>query len=445
MEYQWNIGWYNPGMKLPGLSSLKIGKGTRVFLRVDWNVPLDGGLPAEDVFKIEKSLKTLKWLKEKGAVVIAATHLGRPKGREPSLSTKRLVAPLSRDFGLEVGFLPFDLSDVSEAKQARNIVALAAPGAVFLLENVRFFPGEEENAASLAAGYAQLAEYFVNEAFASSHRAHASVVGIAKKLPSAAGFLFEEEVEALTRVVEKPKGPFVAIVGGAKVSTKVDVIKALLKTADAVCIGGAMANTFFLAQGKKMGKSLVEPEAVATAKSLLRAKNLVLPEDVLVADALEPGHRPRTVATDAVKAADVVGDVGPTTMRAWSALVRKAKTIVWNGPLGRAEVAAFSHGSRVLGQAIAARSRGKAFGVVGGGDTVPVLLSTKMHEGVDHISTGGGAMLEFLVEEGELPGILALVPGAAAKSAPKKKPSAKPKTKTAVRAKPAIRSKTRKR
>ena len=396
-------------MKLPILSPSKSVHGKRVFLRVDWNVPLDAGFGAEDSLKLSRSIETVKMLKERGAIVLIATHLGRPKGKDPKLSTKRLLRLLSLEHGLEVGHLPYALDIPHSLAQVSAIVSKALPGTVFLLENVRFSEGEEKNDAKLAKAYASLVDIFVNDAFASSHRSHASVVGIAKLLPHFAGPTLVDEVKALEKVIEKPKKPYVAFVGGAKITTKIEVVNALLQIADHVCIGGAMAHAFFVAQKREIGKSYVEKEGVAVAKKLLKNKKIHLPVDVIVSKKIEAHAYARVAPITGVLKSEMIGDIGPQTMREWSGLIAQAKTLVWNGPMGVAEIPAFSHGSLTIGRAIASRSKGKAYGVAGGGDTLPVALSTGMSEWFDHLSTGGGAMLEFIVKKGKLPGLLSLM------------------------------------
>lgn len=394
-------------MKLSVLPPKKSLRGKRIFLRVDWNVPLDG-LEAEDSLKISRSVATVKDLAARGAIVLVATHLGRPKGRELKLSTKHLVRLLEKEYKLPVEFLPEELDDVQGLSKALSAIRKAHAGSVFLLENVRFYSGEETNAPKLAKAYASLADVFVNDAFASCHRSHASVVGVAKLLPVIAGPTLMQEVEALERLITKPKKPFVAVIGGVKVTTKIGVLEALAKIADRVCVGGAMATAFFAAKKQEIGTSIVEQEGISIARKLLKYKNIVLPTDAVVAKHIEQGTKARTVTLSDMKKTDAIGDIGPETMRAWSAEIKTAQTIVWNGPVGIAEIPTFSHGSLVLGRAIAARSKGAAYGVVGGGDTLPVMLQTGMGEWVDHLSTGGGAMLEFIAKKGKLPGLIAL-------------------------------------
>jgi len=394
-------------MKLPVLSPSKNIKGKRVFLRVDWNVPVKGAFAAEDSLKLAQPLATIKQLAERGAVVLIATHLGRPQGRDPELSTRKLLPRLTAH-----NFNPQFLGEALETKEglakAQSLIQAANPGKVFLLETVRYYAGEETNDPKLAAAYASLADMFINDAFASSHRKHASVVGAAKLLPHFAGADLVAEVAALEKLLVKPKHPYLAIIGGAKLTTKLPIIKTLLKIADKVLIGGAMAHAFFAAKKMEIGKSYVEKEGIPVAKKMLANPKIVLPVDAVVARKVAPGAKATTALAGKLRKIDAIGDIGPKTMQAWAAEIRKAKTIVWNGPLGVADIPAFSHGSLVIARAMAIRSKGKAYGVVGGGDTLPVIAASGMGEWFDHVSTAGGAMLEFIANKGKLPGLEAL-------------------------------------
>lgn len=394
-------------MKLPILTSAKPLKGKRVFLRVDWNVPTKGAFAAEDSLKVTRTLSTVKSLAKRGAKVLVATHLGRPKGHDPELSTAKLL-PKLREQGLDVDFLGDRLDDKDGLKSAAAKIKAAKAGSVFLLENVRFYAGEEKDDVKLAKAYASLADIFVDDAFASCHRKHASVVGVAKQLPHFAGPTLVQEVAALDKLLDKPKHPYLAIIGGAKLTTKLPVIEALLKTADKVLIGGAMAHAFFAAKKMEIGKSYVEKEGIAQARKMLKNPKIGLPIDAVVSKKVEPGAKATTTDVAKLKKTEAIGDIGPKTMQAWSDEIRKAKTIVWNGPLGVADIPAFSHGSMVICRAMAIRSKGKAYGVAGGGDTLPVVMSSGMDEWFDHVSTGGGAMLEFIVKKGKLPGLTVL-------------------------------------
>lgn len=394
-------------MHLPAIPPKLNLKGKRVLVRVDWNVSFEGEQSFEDGTKIDRSISTVKDLAARGAIVLVLTHLGRPAKRDPKFSTKRLIAPIHKRTGVRLEYVSALPDSKGGIYDIEKKLTKARQGEIFLFENVRFCEGEEENAPALAKAYASLGDLFVNDAFASCHRAHTSVVGIAKLLPSYAGPSLIAEVDALSKLF-KSKHPFVAIIGGAKLSTKMNVITALLKIADRVLIGGAMAHPFFLAKKWKIGKSFVEKEGIAAAKRLVKSKQILIPEDVVVSSKAHPKEI-RVVPANKIGANDVIGDIGTATMQAWSAEIKKAKTIVWNGPVGISEVPAFSHGSLVVAQAIASRSKGPCFGVAGGGDTLPVIAKSQMGEWIDFVSTGGGAMLEFIAEQGKLPGLMALM------------------------------------
>lgn len=371
--------------------------GKRIFLRVDWNVPLDGSLTPEASLKISRSIETIRALTKRGAIVILATYLGRPTRPDKKWSTRQLAQRVAEAYKLPLSFWD-SLEPPRRAKE----------GDVYLLENVRFHPGEEKNDPSLVSRYAAMADLFVNDAISICHRSHASIVGIAKRLESFAGPHLIAEVDALSHLLKKPKRSFVAIIGGAKISTKAGVLRALLAIADRVMVGGAMATSFFSAKKMQIGKSFIEPEGVKIVKQFIKHKRLLLPIDVVVARRIMRNANARAVPVTRIGKTDAIGDIGPETMRAWSEEIQKAKTIVWNGPVGVAEIPTFAHGSLVIGRAIASRSKGRAFGVVGGGDTLPIAFATGMSEWIDHLSTGGGAMLEFIAKKGKLPGLVAL-------------------------------------
>jgi phosphoglycerate kinase len=403
------------------LRTLKPSKSigcARVYVRVDWNIPLNGQFGEEESLKLTRSYPLLESLRKVGAITFVLTHLGRPKGRDPKYSTKPLAAIVKAHSGLPVLFLEVDLSNQRGRERFTRDVDLFEPGDIVLLQNVRFQPGEESNDPKLVKAYAERADVFINDAFASSHRNHASVVGLAKALPSFAGPSVIEEVNGVGRLLQRPRKPYYAFIGGVKLSTKLSVIQALLGAADRVYVGGAMASAFFAAKRMQIGKSYVEKEAIGLARKIMKHRKLVLPTDVLVALKIANGIHPRAVKLKEVKKTDIIVDIGTDTMKQWAADVRKAKTIVWNGPVGVTEYPAFSHGSLVLGRAIAARSKGKTYGVVGGGDTLPIVAKTGMQDYIDFISTGGGAMLEFLTLRGRLPGLVALS-GSQKKKVPK--------------------------
>ncbi len=384
-------------MKLVTLSQFKKPKGKRVLVRVDFNIPLGpkGEIGPEEDARIRASLPTIQKLRKAGARVILVSHLGRPDGREAKYSLAPVATHLSALLGTEVGFIGDNLED--DQLVERRIKAMS-DGDVTILENIRFYKGEDSNSAFLARRLASFADAFVDDAFAVAHREAASNVGVTKYLPSYAGLLLETEVKHLSKLLGKPKRPFVVLMGGAKISSKLPTLKKLLSVADTVLVGGGMANNFFRAKGLGMGKSLVSSDDVKMAKGLLskNGKKLVLPKDLLCSTRLDDKAEPRYCRPEEIGKDEHAVDLGAETIREWAGIIKKAKTIVWNGPVGLFEVKKFSHGSVSLGRVVAARSTGKAFGVVGGGETVQCLLRTGMAEYVDHVSTGGGAMLEFL-------------------------------------------------
>ena len=373
--------------------------GKRILVREDLNVPLANGAIADDA-RIKAAIPTLEHLAERGAMVIVMSHLGRPKGVDPSLSLRPVAAALSTQLGREVQF-----AEDCVGEPARTAAARLKSGHVLLLENVRFHPEDEANDPEFAAQLAALGEVFVNDAFAASHRAHASVVGVAKHLPAYAGELMLAELKALHTALDDPKRPLVAVVGGAKVSTKVGVLTHLLEKVDALLIGGAMANTFFRAQGYPTGDGLVEESALKDAIEVEKkgGKKLVLPVDLVCARKMEAGQEVKTVPANAVAPGWMALDIGPESVAEFGKHLASASTIVWNGPMGVAEIADFSPGTKEVGEAIA---RSGAYTLVGGGDTVAAIDALGL-SGFSHVSTGGGATLEYL-EGKELPGVAIL-------------------------------------
>ncbi|HEY8633614.1 MAG TPA: phosphoglycerate kinase [Candidatus Dormibacteraeota bacterium] len=372
----------------------------RVLVREDLNVPLSKDGIADDA-RIRAAVPTLKHLADRGAKVIVMSHLGRPKGVEPALSLRPVAAVLGKQLGREVQFA----SDCV-GQEAQAAVGKLQAGNVLLLENVRFHPEEEANDPEFAGRLAALGEIFVNDAFAASHRAHASVVGVAKHLPAYAGELMEAELSALHKALDDPKRPLIAVVGGAKVSTKVGVLRHLLEKVDALLIGGAMANTLFRAQGYPTGTGLVEESALDDAKKVEKqgGKRLILPVDLVCAKKMEAGPPVQVVEANAVEPGWMALDIGPKSVAEFSRHISTASTIVWNGPMGVAEIADFAKGTRAVGEAIAASS---AYSLVGGGDTVAAIDSLGIAGRFSHVSTGGGATLEYL-EGKELPGVAIL-------------------------------------
>ena len=395
--------------KIPVISSQTQLKGKKVLVRVDWNIPLHKIPEPGDLAKIQQNSRTIQDLIKRGAVVIIMTHLGRPDKPDKAFSTVRLLSYAESFVEKPIMFCGESLLEQDGLIAVNQCIENGKAGDVFLLENVRFYEGENKNDKNLAKAYASLADIYVNDAFASSHRKHASISAITEYLPHYAGPQFVQEVTALEKIINKPKKPFIAIIGGAKLSTKIPVLNALLKKADKVLIGGAMAHPFFVAKRFKIGKSLLDKASVAIARKLIKNKKIILPTDVIVTKKIKKGTKVKCATLDKIVSNDIIGDIGIQTMRDWSNHIKTAQTILWNGPLGVSEIPAFSHGSLVIGQSIASRSKGKAYGVAGGGDTVPVAIETGMCEWFDHVSMGGGATLEFIANNGKLPGISALV------------------------------------
>ena len=374
--------------------------GKRVLVREDLNVPLKAGR-VEDDARIRAAAPTLKELAGRGARVVVTSHLGRPAGRrDPEFSLEPVAHGLAEQLGLPVVFARDCVGAI-----AQEAVGGLQAGQVALLENVRFHPEEEANDPIFARALADLGEIYCNDAFGSSHRAHASVVGVAQYLPAYAGDLMLAELQALHQALDEPRRPLVAIVGGAKVSTKAGVLRHLLPRVDVLIVCGAMANTFFKARGIEMGSSLVEPEALDEARAVEReaADKLVLPVDAVVGRRMDPGQETRTVAIDAVEPGWMVLDVGPRTRDLYAARLQGAGTVVWNGPPGVFEVPDFAEGTRALGEAI---SRSGAYSLVGGGDTAAAVEKLGLGP-FSHVSTGGGATLEYM-EGKELPGVAVL-------------------------------------
>jgi len=376
----------------------------RVLARVDFNVPLEAGRVADDT-RIRESLPTLRLLLDRKASIIIMSHLGRPRGEVvPELRLDPVAKRLAQLLGIEVQKADDVISD-----EVRTAAQALQPGEVLVLENTRFEPGEETNDPDLARELAGLADYYINDAFGTAHRAHASTAGVARFLPSAAGLLMEREVRTLEALLKKPDRPFVVVLGGAKVSDKLGVIEKLLSIADAVLIGGGMANTFLLAEGRELGRSLVETRLVGTAEKLLRRDvkpqaELVLPVDVVVAPSKDEPGAALTVSVDEIPPDYAVLDIGPETARQYAERVQSARTVFWNGPMGVFEVAPFHQGTLAVAEGLA---RCKGVTVAGGGDSAAALKKFELHQAVSHLSTGGGASIALL-EGKALPGVEAL-------------------------------------
>jgi len=388
---------------LPRLEDLPLQPGSRVLLRADFNVPLSDGGRIEDDMRIRSALPTIEWLLDQQAAIITCSHLGRPKGApDPKYSMAPVAERLADMLAIEVPLAPEVVGE-----RASAMAAAMAPQSLMMLENLRFEPGETKGDDDLGAALASLADCYVNDAFGAAHRAHASVVGPPRHIPSAAGRLLAAEIEALGGLLESPGRPFIALLGGSKVSDKIGVIDALLDRCDLLLVGGAMASTFLAAQGHPVGDSLVELDQVEQCRRRLDTGKVSVPTDAVVA---------REIAADALTAvvgvADVpdgwkILDVGPATATQYSAEVARAGTVFWNGPMGVFEVEPFAGGTRAVAEAVAAAD---GYTVVGGGDSAAALAKFGLAQRVSHLSTGGGASLEFL-EQGDLPGLRALREG----------------------------------
>lgn len=376
--------------------------GQRALVRVDFNVPVKDGVVSDDL-RIRAALPTIAYLREKGARVVLLSHFGRPNGPDPKFSLRQIVRDLERLLGAPVEFLSDPASPAAVAATRR-----LPRGGVALVENTRFWPGEEANDPAFAQQLAALGDFYVNDAFGSAHRAHASTEAVAHLLrPAVAGFLMEKELRYLGDALEHPAHPFIAVLGGAKISGKIDVIEALLPKVDEILVGGAMANTFFLGIGFQVGGSLVERDKEAVAKALIAraGAKLILPRGAVVAPSLARAAERREVPSDRIPADCAAFDIDHATRLDYRARILKAKTVVWNGPMGVFETPPFDEGTRAVADALVEAGKRGAVTVVGGGDSAAAVAG--LEDKFTHVSTGGGASLEFL-EGKPLPGVAAL-------------------------------------
>jgi phosphoglycerate kinase len=382
-------------------------RGKRALVRVDFNVPLDESGTVTDDTRIRAALPTIDALVQRGARVVLVSHLGRPKGGKPE--PKYSLAPVAKRLG-ELTKHPVRFVAALDGDDAVAATNALKDGEILLLENTRFNAGEEKNDEALSKALARLGDLYVNDAFGSAHRAHSSTAGVAAHLhPAVAGLPMEKELEYLGAALSNPKRPFIAILGGAKISGKIDVIEALLPKVDGLLIGGAMANTFYKAMGLETGTSLVEPDRVELAKSLLDRAGfrLTLPHDAVVGPGLDQPGSGHAVRRDKVPPNEAMYDIGPETMKSYGRAIATAKTVLWNGPMGVFETPPFDAGTRAVAQAMADATRNGATTIVGGGDSAAAVAEAGLENQMSHVSTGGGASLEFL-EGKPLPGVEAL-------------------------------------
>lgn len=368
-----------------------------VLVRVDFNVPVDSRGRITDDARIRAAVPTIKYLIKKKAIVILASHFGRPKDQEPELMMDRIAERLGKILGMHVE----KLNDCI-GSEVEDYIDEMVPGEVALLENLRFHREEEANDPVFARSLADLAQLYVNDAFGASHRAHASVAGVPLLMPGCAGFLLQKEVESLEKATKSPKRPFVAVMGGVKVSDKISVIKNLLKKVDRLLIGGAMMFTFLKAKGYNVGSSLVEDDRLALARKLLKSRKIILPVDAVVAEKLDKNAKAKAVGIGSISGFGL--DIGPETSKLYSQIIKTARTAVWNGPMGKFEWKKFSKGTNAIARAMAGS---RAVTIVGGGDSAAAVSRMRLSGKMTHVSTGGGASLEFL-EGKKLPGIESL-------------------------------------
>lgn len=380
-------------------------KGKKVFCRVDFNVPMKDEQITDDT-RIRAALPTIEYLTEQGAIVILASHLGRPKGQVvEELRLTPVAKMLSQLLGKDV-----KKSDEAYGESVKQQISDMQPGDVLLLENVRFYPGEEKNDPELAKAFAELADFYVNDAFGAAHRAHASTEGIAQYLPSAAGFLMDKELSVLGKALSNPERPFTAIIGGAKVKDKIGVIEHLLDKVDNLIIGGGLAYTFIKSQGHEIGKSLLEEDKIDLAKSFIelakeKGVNFYMPKDVIISDDFSEDANTKVVSIEEIPADWEALDIGPETRALYKSVIQESKLVIWNGPMGVFELKPFANGTKAIAEALAEAN--DTYSIIGGGDSAAAVEQFGLADQMSHISTGGGASLEYM--EGKvLPGVAAL-------------------------------------
>lgn len=398
-------------MKIKSITSLRNLAGKRVLVRVDYNVPIENGKIKEN-FKIEESLPTIEFLRKKGAKIILVSHLGRPKKRNLKFSLKPIAKNLEKIINSKVLLLDINDKTFNEDNEFEKLdkkIEKMSNGRVVCLENIRFLSGEQLNDQHLAKALASLADIFVLDGFAVAHRDTASVSGIPKYIPSYAGILLEKELKGLSKILKKPKKPFVVVLGGIKIHTKIPIIKKLLPKATHILIGGGIANTYLWAKGCKVGGSVIDKDKKKIILSYFKNKKIIMPVDVIIGT--KNGKKVEAIdIDDKFKITDPkksIYDIGPKTISLYTKYIKSANTIVWNGALGMFEQAPYNWGGDSLARLMASRSKGRAFGVTGGGETVEIVRGLNLTDDIDLVSTGGGAMLEFLSGK-KLPGIKAL-------------------------------------
>lgn len=392
--------------ELPLLEDLPSIRGARVLLRCELNAPIADGVVVDDL-RLSSAIPTIEWLRDQGAAVVIAAHLGRPKG---VVDQKFSLAPVARRLSELIG-TEIELSDRIYGSEADSMIASLGGGDVMMLENLRFDAGEEANSPTFVANLVAPFDLYVNDAFGASHRSHGSIVGPPLLLPSAAGLLLRSEVETLGGLLGQPAEPFIAVLGGSKVSDKLGVIEALLNKCDRILVGGAMAFTFLAAQGYSVGDSLLEPDFVAACRELLATGRVDVPVDIVIAEEISEDAEADVVKAEAIPDGWKGLDIGPETAALFADQIGEARTILWNGPMGVFEVAPFAGGTITVAEAVA---ECPGFTVVGGGDSAAAVRAMHLDDQIDHMSTGGGASLEYL-ELGDLPGLSALRKGRASK------------------------------